>query len=82
MFTGIIECLGIVKAVELQSTNKIFTIESAISSNLKVDQSVSHNGVCLTVTSVEEDSHTVVAVNETLQVSNLDSVKVNDRFNL
>ena len=56
MFTGIIECIGSVTVVESSDSNKIFTIQSSVSSELKVDQSVSHDGVCLTVIEVKNDS--------------------------
>ena len=71
MFTGIIESLGKVKAVEKDRANVHFNIESPISRELKIDQSVSHNGVCLTVVEVGEDWHRVTAVAETLSRSNL-----------
>lgn len=71
MFTGIIEANGRVKQVVHDQTNRHFQIESAISSELQVDQSVAHNGVCLTVTKVEGTTHWVTAIDETLQKSNL-----------
>jgi len=71
MFTGIIEVLGEIIFIEKESTNIHFTIESKISNQLKIDQSVSHNGVCLTVTKLNENQHTVTAVEETLQKTNL-----------
>ena len=82
MFTGIIERIGQVIEVTTDDGNKHFKIESAISSELKVDQSVSHDGVCLTVVKVENQYHWVVAINETLQKSNLSSVNVGDKINL
>jgi riboflavin synthase len=82
MFTGIIESVGAVASVKEQGTNTNFRIESAISSELKVDQSVSHNGVCLTVVSVQSNTHEVVAVRETLQKSNLGASRVGDKLNL
>lgn len=71
MFTGIIECIGTITAIETSGSNKIFTIQSAISAELKVDQSVSHDGVCLTVVEIKNDSHKVIAVDETLNRTNL-----------
>lgn len=71
MFTGIIEAVGEVVSVEESGTNRDFAIQSRISSALKPDQSVSHNGVCLTVTHVEGDIHRVTAVQETLRKSSL-----------
>lgn len=82
MFTGIIESLGTVEAISLRGTNKEFTISSPISNELKVDQSLSHNGVCLTVTAIEDGRHQVTAIDETLQRSNLDSLKVGETVNL
>ncbi len=71
MFTGIIESIGIIKEVISNGSNKTFWIESTISMQLKTDQSVSHNGVCLTVEETRENSHRVTAINETLQKTNL-----------
>lgn len=67
MFTGIIEAMGQVKEITTHGTNKTFWIQSPISPELKVDQSVAHNGVCLTVEEVSGDHHRVTAVAETLQ---------------
>lgn len=82
MFTGIIEAFGTVKSVKQEGGNKHFVIESPISNQLKIDQSVSHDGVCLTVVKVDADSHTVTAIDETLQKSNLGKLKQDDRINL
>jgi riboflavin synthase len=82
MFTGIIETLGTVKKVVSEGTNKHFFVESPISRELKVDQSVSHNGVCLTVTSLEGKGHWVTAIDETLQKSSLGKFKINSIVNL
>ncbi len=82
MFTGIIESLGIVIKTDKEGTNKNFCIESDISHDLKVDQSISHNGVCLTVTRSEGGRHWVTAVDETLQKSNLGKLKQGDSVNL
>ena len=82
MFTGIIESLGKVTNVKVDRGNIDFTIESEISSELKIDQSVSHNGVCLTVTEINDNTHTVTAVKETLEKSSLKSFSVNDLINL
>jgi riboflavin synthase len=71
MFTGIIESLGTVVAVEKDRTNVHFTLESPVSAALKVDQSVSHNGVCLTVVAQDNRTHRVTAVEETLRRTNL-----------
>ena len=82
MFTGIIETMGIVEEIRLNGTNKEFTISSAISDELKVDQSLAHNGVCLTVTSVENGKHQVTAIDETLLRSNLGDLKIGESINL
>ncbi len=82
MFTGIIEAVGKVKRIQREGTNCHFLFESSISHELKTDQSVSHNGVCLTVTKVEGDQYWVTAVEETLQKSNLGGLIVGDEVNL
>jgi riboflavin synthase len=82
MFTGIIEVLGEVSVVHEEGTNRHFKIASAISSALKPDQSISHNGVCLTVTKVEDSAHWVTAVQETLQKSNLGKLQISQKVNL
>ena len=82
MFTGIIETTGSVVEISNQEGNREFKIQSSISPELKVDQSVSHDGVCLTVVKVEEQFHWVVAIDETLKKSNLSSVNVGDKLNL
>jgi riboflavin synthase len=82
MFTGIIETTGRIKEIMPQGGNLIFTIQSPVSNELKIDESVSHNGVCLTVVKVEEDTHQVIAINETLLKSNLNKLKTGDIINL
>ncbi len=82
MFTGIIEDLGIVEALEQENTNLHLTIKSKLASELKIDQSVSHNGVCLTVIDLTASSYTVTAIKETLDKTSLNSLKVGDRVNL
>ena len=82
MFTGIIESLGKITDLKVDRGNIDFTIESHISKELKVDQSVSHNGVCLTVTDTNNNTHTVTAVKETLDKSSLTNFSVNDLVNL
>lgn len=71
MFSGIVETVGKVEEIKTQGTNKSFVISSPISGELYIDQSISHNGVCLTVIAMDEKSHTVTAVEETLIKSNL-----------
>ena len=70
MFTGIVETVGKVEEINQQGSNIDFAITSDISNELKIDQSVSHNGVCLTVTKVSEGKHWVTAIDETLKKSN------------
>ncbi len=82
MFTGIIESLGTVKSLKKKGSNIDITVSSSISTELKVDQSVSHNGVCLTVVNVVNGTHTVTAVRETLNKSNLGNLSVGDTVNL
>ena len=83
MFTGIIETFGIVSATDVEGDNRIFTIESKIARELKVDQSVSHNGVCLTVSSLAgPERYQVTAVPETLRRSNLGALSPGDQVNL
>jgi riboflavin synthase len=82
MFTGIIETLGAISALEDQGTNRVFTVHSSLGPELKIDQSVSHNGVCLTVVDTNEALHRVVAIDETLKKSNLGSLSVGDVVNL
>lgn len=82
MFTGIIETLGQVKRIREENTNKHFTIASAITPELKIDQSVAHNGVCLTVVGLNHQEYTVTAIDETLQKTNLNSVTEGDWVNL
>lgn len=82
MFTGIIESLGKVVNIENEGTNVHYTIKSNFTQELKIDQSVAHNGVCLTVVAIKNDEYTVTAIQETLQKTNLNSLHVNDIVNL
>ncbi|TAN17087.1 MAG: riboflavin synthase [Chitinophagaceae bacterium] len=82
MFTGIIEALGTVTNIRQDKDNLIFSIHSPISRELRPDQSVSHNGACLTVTAIDHDRHQVIAVAETLQKTNLGTLKPGDQINL
>jgi riboflavin synthase len=82
MFTGIIETTGIVKQVISKGSNKTFWVASSLSSGLKPEQSVSHNGVCLTIEEVSENTHRVTAVDETLKKTNLGNWKTGTRINL
>lgn len=82
MFTGIIEEIGIVSAIQKEEGNIHFTIESQLSAALKIDQSVAHNGCCLTVVELTEGKHTVTAIHETLAKTNLSDLKVGSKINL
>ena len=73
MFTGIIETVGIVKDIITSGSNRTFWVESSLSPELKVDQSVSHSGVCLTVEEIKGSQHRVTAIDETLQKTNLNN---------
>jgi len=82
MFTGIIEDLGIVKNLVKDNDNLHLTIESVLAPELKIDQSVSHNGVCLTVIDLTETSYTVTAIKETLDKTNLNVLEIGASVNL
>jgi len=82
MFTGIIETLGEIKAIEKEGGNVHLTITSSITNELKIDQSVAHNGVCLTVTSIENKEYTVTAIQETIDKTNLSDWKIGAAVNL
>lgn len=82
MFTGIIETLGEVKQLDTDGENLHITIRSLLAQELKIDQSIAHNGVCLTVISLDEDSYTVTAIEETLQKTNLNDLKIGGKVNL
>jgi len=82
MFTGIIETLAVVKKVVKEQENVHLTIKSNITNELKVDQSVAHNGVCLTVVAIDNDEYTVTAIKETIDKSNIGRLKTTDIVNL
>jgi riboflavin synthase len=82
MFTGIIETLGVIENIKKSDTNLQITIKSSITPELKIDQSVSHNGICLTVVAIEANSYTVTAIDETIQKTNMASWKIGDTVNL
>jgi len=82
MFTGIIETLGKVTELKHEQGNLHITVESAIASELKIDQSVAHNGVCLTVVALADGNHTVTAIEETLNKTSLGQLKTGDPVNL
>ena len=82
MFTGIIETLGEVINLELNGSNLDITVQSSLAPELKIDQSVAHNGVCLTVVSLNTNSYIVTAIDETLQKTNLNHLKTGEKINL
>ena len=82
MFTGIIETLGEVTRLEKEDTNLHITLKSNITNEVKIDQSLAHNGVCLTVVAIDGDEYTVTAIKETIDKSNIGDLKVNDLVNL
>jgi riboflavin synthase len=82
MFTGIIETLGKVDQLKPEGGNLHLTIHSPLAKELEIDQSVAHNGVCLTVVAVSETGYTVTAIEETLQKTNLGDLAIGDAINL
>ena len=82
MFTGIIETLGIVKEIQKDGDNLHLTISSDITKELKIDQSVAHNGVCLTVVAIDNNDYTVTAIKETIDKTTLGEWQVGDLVNL
>ena len=79
MFTGIIECLGLVKEIASSGGNKSFWIQSPLSPELRIDQSLAHDGVCLTIEDIRDDWHKVTAVQETLKRPTLNSGSLEHR---
>lgn len=82
MFTGIIEDLGEVIAITQEEENIHFSLKCSFVNELKVDQSLAHNGVCLTIIAIEDESYTVTAIKETLEKSNIGNLKIGDKVNL
>ena len=82
MFTGIIEQLGVVKHIEREGENVHFTMNAPFTNELKIDQSVAHNGCCLTVVKIDGDDYTVTAIQETMQKTNLGDWNVGTKVNL
>ena len=82
MFTGIIESISTVVSLKNDGSNLNISCKSEITNELKIDQSLSHNGVCLTVVKIEDDIYTVTAIKETLEKSNLGGLKIGDKVNL
>ena len=82
MFTGIIENIALVKEIKKDGDNLIFTFESDLTSELKIDQSISHNGICLTVVDIIDNTYSVVAIKETVLKSSIKNWKVGEKVNL
>ena len=82
MFSGIVEEMAVVTAIRKEQENIHFTLRCSFVDELKIDQSISHNGVCLTVVAIENGTYTVTAMKETLDCSNLGLLKVGDRVNV
>jgi riboflavin synthase len=82
MFTGIIETLGTIQEINKEKDNIHITVNSSITSELKIDQSVAHNGICLTVVAINNNNYTVTAIDETIQKTNLGNWAVGDSINL
>ena len=82
MFTGIVEKIGVVKNINYEKENVHFTIASSFTNELKIDQSISHDGCCLTVIDIENDEYTVTAIKETINKTNLSDWKVGTKVNL
>lgn len=82
MFTGIIEELGVITALQKNGGNLNITVKAGMTKELKIDQSVAHNGICLTVVDIKDDEYTVTAIDETLNKTNLGNLKVGDSVNL
>lgn len=82
MFTGIIETLGEIVGVEHENTNIHYTVKSTITHELKIDQSVAHNGCCLTVVKIDDDNYVVTAIKESIDKTNMSEWKVGSKVNL
>ncbi|WP_369766044.1 riboflavin synthase [Flavobacterium sp. WC2429] len=82
MFTGIIETLGTIQEIKKEKDNIHVTVDSSITAELQIDQSVSHNGICLTVVAINNNSYTVTAIDETIKKTNLGDWKAGDSVNL
>ena len=82
MFTGIVEYMGEVVSLQKEAENLHINMRTAITQDLKIDQSVAHNGVCLTVVAIEGDVYTVTAIQESLQKTNLGELQLGDKVNI
>lgn len=82
MFTGIIETIGLIKEIVKENDNLHLKVQSNITNELKIDQSVAHNGICLTVVAIEDNIYTVTAINETVKKTNISQLCSGDSINL
>ncbi|WP_338377429.1 riboflavin synthase [uncultured Flavobacterium sp.] len=82
MFTGIVETIGIIKEIQKDQENLHLTIESKITNELKIDQSVAHNGICLTVVNIHENEYTVTAIKETIEKTTISNWEKNNLVNI
>ena len=82
MFTGIIEAVGELKKLKSEGTNITFTFNAPFTNELKIDQSLAHNGVCLTVIDIQENDYSVTAIDETLQKTNIGKLQIGNKVNL
>lgn len=82
MFTGIIETLGLIQEIKKENSNVHITMDTSITSELQIDQSIAHNGICLTVVEIKDNLYTVTAIHETIKKTNLADWKVGDSVNL
>ena len=82
MFTGIIETLGTITNIEKEQDNIHLTVKSSFTNELRIDQSIAHNGVCLTVVDIKDDAYTVTAIKETIDKTNIGNLSLNDTVNL
>ncbi len=82
MFTGIIETLGIIQDIQQEGSNLHLSVTSSITSFLKIDQSLAHNGICLTVVAIQEETYTVTAIQETINKTTIGDWKIGDILNL
>jgi riboflavin synthase len=82
MFTGIIKNIGTITNITTSGSNKTFTIKSSLTPHLNIDESIAHNGVCLTVIAIENDTYQVTAIKETLDITTLGQWQLNDAVNL
>jgi len=82
MFTGIIETLGLIQEIKKENSNVHITMDTSITSELQIDQSIAHNGICLTVVAIKDNLYTVTAIHETIKKTNLADWKVGDSVNL